>query len=252
MLRRVLPRVGYAAVGLLYVVVGFVAARIAFLGSRDRIAGMHGALKVLLNQTEGVWIVAAMATGLIAFAVWRFLQVVSTRGASFLTRAGWLVTAIGYTALAVTGVRLLVRAREGFSLHRFGLDWLLASPSGRIALQTAGVILIVAGAVAIVQSVSGRLPRWLASAGTLRRRDIARRLARIGLFARGIVGGVMGLLVLRAVADHDPREVVEIGGSLQEISHQSPAGPLLMGVVAIGLLFYGIAMWAVAASARPA
>jgi hypothetical protein len=62
----------------------------------------------------------------------------------------------------------------------------------------------------------------------------------------------MGFLLLKAVADHDPREVVEIGGSLREISHQSHAGPLLMGVVAVGLLFYGFAIWAVAASRRPA
>src|SRR5215471_6492944 len=135
MIQRILPRVGYGVVGLLYVVVGFVAARIAFLGSRDKVTGMHGALKVLLNQTEGVWIVAAVAIGLIAFAVWRLIQVFSTRGADFLTRAGWLVTAIGYTALALTGVRLLLRAREGFPVRRFGLEWLLASPAGRVALQ---------------------------------------------------------------------------------------------------------------------
>jgi len=252
MLRQVLPRVGYAAVGLLYVTVGFVAARIAFLGSRDRVAGMHGALRVLLNQMEGVWIVAAMAAGLLAFAVWRCIQTFSARRVNFLTRTGWFIAAVGYGALAITAVRLLLRARGGFPVRRAGLDWVLASPVGRIALQVAGIILIVAGLVALVQGVSGRLPGWLASAGRGRTRTAALRLARIGLSARGIVGALMGFLLLRAVADHDPFEVVEIGGSLREISHQSPMGPLLMGVVAVGLFFYGIAIWTVAASRRPA
>jgi Domain of Unknown Function (DUF1206) len=252
MLRQVLPRVGYAVVGLLYVTVGFLAARIALLGSRDRVAGMEGALRTLLSQTEGAWIVAAMAAGLLAFAIWRLMQTFSARKAGFLRRAGWFVTAAGYGILAVTAVRLLLRARGGFPLRRVGLDWLLASAPGRIALQVAGVILIVAGLVAVFQGISGRLPAWLAETGTARTRTAFSRLARIGLAARGIVGGVMGFLLVKAVADHDPREVMEIGGSLREISHRSPAGPLLMGVVALGLLFYGFAMWAVAASRRPA
>src|SRR6266496_5250422 len=145
MLRHVLPRVGYAAVGLLYITVGFLAARIAFLGSRDRVAGMQGALRALLSQTEGAWIVAAMAAGLLAFAIWRLMQTFAARRASFIVRAGWFVAAVGYGILAVIAVRLVLRARGGFSLHRAGLDWLLASPAGRIALQVAGVILIVAG-----------------------------------------------------------------------------------------------------------
>jgi hypothetical protein len=252
MLRHVLPRVGYAAVGLLYITVGFLAARIAFLGSRDRVSGMQGALRTLLSQTEGAWIVGAMAAGLLAFAIWRLMQTFAARRASFILRAGWFVTAVGYAILAVTAVRLVLRARGGFPLHRVGLDWLLASPAGRIALQVAGVVLIVAGLVALFQGVSGRLPAWLAKAGTARTRTAFSRLARIGLAARGIVGGVMGFFLLKAVADHDPREVVEIGGSLREISHGSAAGPLLMGVVALGLLFYGFAMWAVAASRQPA
>jgi hypothetical protein len=76
-------------------------------------------------------------------------------------------------------------------------------------------------------------------------------MARIGLAARGIVAIVMGGLLLRAVADFNPREAREIGGSLHALS-RSPGGPLLMGVVALGLISYGIAMWGVAFARRPA
>ena len=34
MYRHVLPRVGYAAMGLVYVTIGIIAARIAFLGAQ--------------------------------------------------------------------------------------------------------------------------------------------------------------------------------------------------------------------------
>jgi hypothetical protein len=106
--------------------------------------------------------------------------------------------------------------------------------------------------VAIVQAVADRLPRWLKAVGQRRPlRSTALRIARFGLAARGVVGIVMGWLLLKAVATFNPRGVGEIGGSLKFLS-QTPGGPLLMGVVALGLFSYGLAMWAVAFSRRPA
>src|SRR5580765_8818198 len=102
---RMLPRVGYAAVGLLYATIGSVAARIAFLGVKDRAAGMHGSLAVLLRQTEGRAILAAVAAGLACFALWRLIQTFTARG-NLITRVGWAITAIGYAALTWTAIGL--------------------------------------------------------------------------------------------------------------------------------------------------
>jgi hypothetical protein len=251
MLRHVLPRIGYGAVGLLYVTVGLVAARIAFLGSRDRVTGMYGALRLLLQRPEGPWIVGGIAAGLIGFAAWRIIQTFTSRRANLIARAGWLAAAIGYGALGVAALRLLARVRGGSDVPRAGLDWLLASAAGRTALMVVGVILMIAGFVAIWQGASGRLPRWLRSIGYGRAtRTLASRLARIGLAARGVVGLAIGYFLIRAVRDLDSREVREIGGSLRELK-ALPLGPAIMGVVAVGLAFYGVAMWAVAFSRRP-
>jgi hypothetical protein len=251
MLSRLLPRVGYAAVGLLYATIGFVAARIAFLGARDRTAGMHGALKLLLRQPEGRGIVIAVAAGLACFSAWRLIQTFTTRG-DFVNRAGWAITAIGYAALTWTAVGLLLHFPRGENFERMGVGRLLHDPAGRAALRITAVLLVVTGIVAIVQGATGRLPRWLSRPGHHRlTRRFAIRLARFGLAARGVVGLVMGYLLWRAVEDFNPREVREIGGSLRVLS-LSPGGPLLMGVVALGLISYGLAMWAVAFSRRPA
>jgi hypothetical protein len=251
MLRQVLPRVGYAAAGLLYATIGVVAARIAFLGAEGRTAGMHGSLAVLLRQTEGRAILTAVAAGLACFCLWRLIQAFTFRG-DFITRIGWAITAIGYGALTWTAVGLLLRLPRGENVERIGVGMLLLSPAGRVALRLAAVILIVTGIVAIVQGATGRLPRWLAAAGSRRpMRKIALRTARFGLAARGIVAIVMGWLLLRAVASFDPGQAREIGGSLRYLS-QSAGGPILMGLVALGLLSYGLSMWAVAFSHRPA
>ena len=251
MSRRLLPRVGYAAMGLVYVTIGIIAARIAFLGARDRLAGMHGALSVLLRQWEGRWVLSGVAAGLACFAVWRTIQTFSGKG-GLIARAGWAITAIGYAALAWTAASLVLRLPRGEPVSRIGLGRLLGYPAGRLALLVAAGILAVVGVVAVFQGVTGRLPRWLSGAGVFRTmRPFTLRLARFGLAARGVVAVVMGWLLLRAVADFNPLEAREVGGSLVFLS-QSPGGPLVMGVVALGLIAYGISMWAVALSRRPA
>jgi len=248
---RALARVGYAAMGLVYVTIGIIAARIAFFGVRGRVAGMRGALSALLHQPEGRSILTAVAAGLACFALWRTVQTFTGRGGA-IARAGWAITAIGYGALAWTAAAVLLRFPRGEPFERIGVGTLLPYPAGRTVLRLAAAILLVTGIVAVVQGASGRLPQWLAAAGFLRpARRFAWRAARIGLAARGIVAMVMGYLLLRAVADFDPREAAEIGGSLRVLS-RSPGGPLLMGVVALGLVSYGVAMWAVAVSRRPA
>ncbi len=251
MLRQILPRAGYAAMGLIYATIGFIAARIAFLGTRGQVAGMHGALWALFRQWEGRAVLTAVAAGLACFAIWRTVQTFSGRG-GVITRAGWAVTAIGYAALAWTAVGFLLRFPRGEPFERIGVGTLLPYPAGRAILDVAAGILLVTGVVALFQGATGRLPGWLAAAGSLRAaRRFAWRVARIGLAARGIVAIVMGWLLLRAVADFNPREAREIGGSLRVLS-KSPGGPVVMGIVALGLICYGAAMWAVALSRRPA
>jgi hypothetical protein len=249
--RRLLARVGYAAMGLVYATIGFIAARIAFLGARGRVAGIHGALSALLRQSQGRWILAGVAAGLACFAVWRAMQTFSGKG-GLITRAGWAITAIGYAALCWTAASLVLRIPAGEPFEHIGVGRLLPYPAGRLALRVAAGILMVIGLVAVFQGVSGRLPLWLSGAGFFRAmRPFTARLARFGLAARGIVAIVMGWLLLRAIEDFNPREAREIAGSLRFLSH-SPAGPLVMGVVALGLLAYGVSMWAVALSRRPA
>ena len=251
MLRTVLPRAGYAALGLLYVTIGLIAARIGFLGSRDRLAGMPGALRFLLRQKEGPWILTGVAAGLLALAAWRLIQALTARRSGFITRAGWLIAAIGHGVVAWMGFRLLARARGGERFERAGLGWMISHPFGRVALQLAGVLLLLAGVIAIGQAVTGRLPRWLVATGFgPRARRVAARVSRVGLAARGIVQLVIGYYLMRAVRDLNPQEVREIGGSLLVLS-KSPLGPLAMGVVAVGLIWYGVSMWVLAISRRP-
>src|SRR5215467_454267 len=189
-----LPRIGYAAVGLVYATIGVVAARIAFLGAKDRAAGLHGALSVLFHQPQGRTILIALGAGLACFSLWRAIQTVSGRG-NLIDRAGWAITAIGYAMLTWTAAALLLKLPRGERFDRIGMGMLLPHPAGRAVLRVAALILLVTGAIAVAQGMTGRLPKWLRSAGSHRlMRRLVLRVARFGLAARGFVAIVMGFL----------------------------------------------------------
>ncbi|HXM75766.1 MAG TPA: DUF1206 domain-containing protein, partial [Thermoanaerobaculia bacterium] len=72
--RRVLFRIGYAALGAVYVMLGIAAISIATQGGRDRVRGFASAFRLLLSHPRGPAIVAAIAGGLVAFTVARLLD----------------------------------------------------------------------------------------------------------------------------------------------------------------------------------
>jgi hypothetical protein len=71
------------------------------------------------------------------------------------------------------------------------------------------------------------------------------RWGRLGIAARGIVFGVVGMFLIRAALEYDPQQARGLGGALQTLAQQ-PVGPWLLGAVASGLIAYGLFMLAVA------
>jgi hypothetical protein len=64
-------------------------------------------------------------------------------------------------------------------------------------------------------------------------------VARFGIIARGVVVGTIGLFLMIAGWTHDPSEAIGIEGALGALGHQRSA-PWLFGVVALGLVSYGV------------
>jgi hypothetical protein len=76
---------------------------------------------------------------------------------------------------------------------------------------------------------------WMNSAEV----KFARRVGRLGLTARGIVFGLIGLFLLQAAATADPKRAQGFDGVLVKLLHQ-PYGPIMMGCVAVGLVLFGV------------
>ncbi|BBI51576.1 hypothetical protein HORIV_39970 [Vreelandella olivaria] len=98
-------RMGYASRGIVYVLVGGLAALAAF-GQGGQTEGSRGALERLLTAPFGNVLLGLIAVGLLGYAMWRTIQAVKDadhhgNGAKGLAiRAGLLASAITHTLLA--------------------------------------------------------------------------------------------------------------------------------------------------------
>lgn len=244
---ELLARFGFLARGAVYLVVGVLAARVAFL-SRGRATGPSGALQKILQGWNGRFALGVVAAGLFSFVFYRAVQ--AARAKTRLKQIGHAVGAIGILILAVSAVELILRLRmgpDGVPLRAWG-GWLLARSWGRALLVLGGVVAVVAGGVEVVRAAIDKLPNDFAAAVVAREnRTWISRLARFGVFAHGIVIGTVGLSVLRAGIDTNPRELVGTAGALRSL--KSPA-PVFFAFVAVGLIAYGISLTVLAAHKR--
>jgi uncharacterized membrane protein YuzA (DUF378 family) len=228
---------------VVYVALGVVTARVAFLGARDVEDGVPGALRFLLDRPHGVQILGAVVAGLVGIAAAQLVEAATGRRGA-LTRLGLAVNGFGYAMLAFTAARLLLRLRRGESLERAGVAWLFGEPWGARALALVGGVVAVGGLVETYQGLRGRLPfrrallpgwlaRWLSG------------IARFGLVARGVVLCAVGYFLIRAAQGLDPGRIRTMGGTLRAFSH-TILGPAFTGIVALGLAAYGVYMWTLA------
>jgi hypothetical protein len=239
--RGALIRIGLSALGLVYVAMGVVSARVAFLGARNREEGVPGALRFLLEQPYGSRVLGAVVAGLLGIAIVSGIESATGRR-KVPVRIGLAVNAIGYAALAWTSARLLLHLGSGGPLEQTGVAWLLNVPGGGAILEVIGGVVILAAIVEIVQGIRGpskpaRPPKAIA-------RGLA-AVARFGLMARGMVLAAVGYFLLRAARESDPRNARTVGGVLKAFTHTS-LGPWFVGVIALGLAAYGVHLWTLA------
>ena len=77
---------------------------------------------------------------------------------------------------------------------------------------------------------------------SVRTRKIVTRLGQIGGIARGLVFATIGVFLVIAAKDANPKQAKGIDSALRALAH-TPLGPWLLVVVAIGLMMFGVYSW---------
>jgi hypothetical protein len=70
-------------------------------------------------------------------------------------------------------------------------------------------------------------------------RRVFMALGRTGLTARALVFAVVGYFFVRTAIDFDPNNAVGVDGALGRLHHE-PLGPLVLALVAAGLITFAL------------
>jgi len=242
----VLARVGLVAKGVSYVIVALLALRLAFADG-GKATSRQGALATLADESFGQIMLVALALGFACYAAWRFADALFGRrgrddeGASGLAmRAGFAGRGVIYAVLTYSTIRLISRSGGQQSQNTKAkkttstvLDW----PAGTWLVGLAGLTLIGVGLYNGYRGVTKKfLDSWDKSDEA---RPWATRIGVVGLLARMVIFGLIGIFLLKAAVEYDPKEAIGLDGALQKLVNASH-GPWLLGFVAVGLLAYGV------------
>jgi len=241
-----LARCGYATKGVVYLLIGTLAARAAF-GRGGQTTDNRGAIAALSQQPFGRILVALVALGLFVYALWLFVAATldperkGTDAKGAATRVGSAALGCSYAALGVVAAKLVLQRGGGKSSDQATRDWtarLLAHPFGAALVVLIGLAVLGAAGFFFWQAASARFRETL----DLRGANAAERgwvvpLGRAGHAALGAVDVTIGVFLIIAAVRRNAGEAKGLGDALAVLA-QRPYGGALLGAVALGLVAY--------------
>lgn len=246
-----LGRFGYAAKGVVYITIGGVASLAALRGG-GRTADSRGALAELLRQPFGYAVLGVVAVGLAGYALWRLTQALKdteNKGSGLkglAIRSGYACIAAVYAGLSYSAVQLMLGNGAGKGSDESSKEWtarLLALPFGRWLVGAAGLGVIGFGLYQCYKGLSAKFRKRMKTAEMDDvTQTIATRFGQVGLTARGVVFGIVGLFLIQAALHARAHEARGLRGALLALEQQ-PSGPWVLGAVALGLVAYGLFMF---------
>ena len=237
-------RVGYAAKGVIYLLIGVLALQLA-LGEGGRVTDASGVLRTIVRQPFGYALLLILALGILAYAGWEIAEgVFDTRrkgsdAKAWMSRSMTVVKALVYGAMGFEAMRLVF----GRTTRSQGADdyarTTMGFPLGDILLALVGIGIAAYGIRQIWQAWRFQLDDDL-DRSQLRQDGAGWVLSvgRWGIGARGVIFALTGVALMRAGFDRRPSAAGGMSESLSTVLSQ-PNGHWLLAAVAAGLVCFG-------------
>ena len=240
-----LARAGFAARGVMYVLIGILALEVAF-GNSGHKADQSGAVRVVGQTPFGGVLLWLLAVGFAGMALWRLSEALYGGPGADGKKAGNRLIAAFKTVLYAFITFFILKYALGLgapkSSNKQSVDLTAAAmrhPGGRILVGIVGLVLIGVGAWLAWRAFERKFLAELRTGEiSPQTRKVVTFLGRYGGIARGIVFAVAGVFLLIAAVNANAHQAKGIDATLRSFT-QTPAGPWLLVLVAIGLVLFG-------------
>src|SRR5438445_3749610 len=244
-----LARLGYAVKGIVYLIIGGLAAKLAS-GQGGAATDQRGALQTIYEQPFGKFLLAVVAIGLLGFALWSFIQAIyDTEGKGrdakgIIARIGYAAVGVAYAALAFGAYQLVAgTGNVGQGSTASTQDWtttLLKLPAGVALVVIVGLVVLGVALYLFAKAYTAKFQSRLNLAGvSAQLRKFVIFLGRFGYGALGVVFTIVGFFLIVAAIQFNPQKAKGLDTALRELLGL-PFGPLSMGIVARCFRAYGV------------
>jgi hypothetical protein len=213
-------------------------------------------MEQIRQSPAGVVLLWAIAIGLFALAAWQIAEAVVERNPDTKKkwgyRAKYIGTALIYIAIAITALVYALggQSDSSQSTQTFSAQ-LMATPGGIILLAIIGLGIAAIGVAFIVRGFRRSFEKYLdlpSGPDGVARKGIV-TFGVVGYVAKGVAVGVTGILFVVAALTNDAAKAGGLDAAMHTLAGL-PLGPLILWVVAAGLIVYGVFCFARARFAR--
>jgi hypothetical protein len=241
-------RIGIAAKGVVYILVGVLAAMAVF-GLCGQTGGKQDAFRFVLEQPFGQLLLGLIILGLLGYVSWRFIQAFKNpENKKMSDRIGFFASGVAYLLIAIAGAGMLIPSLSNGSSSSGGQGnetlaaKILEQPFGQVLLGIVAAIVIGKGVYQVYRAISGKFKGSIQeNQMSTEERHIYMRTGRVGYLARGVVFGILGYFLVLAATQANASRAGGTGDVFSFLS--SNGGPYVLAIVAIGLACYGIFMF---------
>lgn len=243
---RVLARAGFAANGVVHILIGVIALIVAFGGDGD--TDQSGAFMAISGAPLGFVVLWVIAITLCALGLWQLFDGILTRSTSetppgLAVKWGRRIAAWGqaaiFIALGLIAASVALGARiDAEESAEDASRGLLSIPGGPIVLALVGLGIGIGGIAFIVMG----LRRSFRAKITIPHHGIGRGIAGLGVVgfvAKGVALVILGVLLIVAALKTDADTAGGLDGALRALLVLA-YGPWLLGAVGIGFIAYGV------------
>jgi hypothetical protein len=243
---KTLARLGFAAIGIVYLLMGVLALLAAGGQQQGAHTDKEEAVQHLQDVPGGTVLLGLVAVGLVGYIIWRFTQAIRDTegkgaGAKGLSTRLWYVcSGLFYSGLALYAGRLALNgtAEKGGDAPQTLTAKVLSWPGGDWLIMLAGVVIIGIDLFQGYRAFSGQRKSDIDSSSlSPAQQRLVYRAGQVGVTARGTVVAIIGYFFLQA---GQQSRAGAVGSTDEAFDFLAAMGPLALGIVAAGLVGYGL------------